>query len=139
MGINGLLNTIGTRCRTLPLVILYVTEGCNLRCISCSYRNPSPGELTLGEIEHLAATLKDSGLRHIVFSGGEPLLRRDFPQICGLFAAPGIRQSLLTNGLLLEKRFPEIRRFFGEIIISLDGPDEETHNEIRGVDSFRQI
>jgi MoaA/NifB/PqqE/SkfB family radical SAM enzyme len=139
MGIDALLNTLGTRCRTLPLVILYVTEGCNLRCISCSYRNPSPGELTLEELERLAITLKDSGLHHIVYSGGEPLLRRDFPQICALFRAPEIRQTLLTNGLLLEKRFGEIREFFREIIISLDGPDEETHNAIRGLDSFRQI
>ncbi|HMK37790.1 MAG TPA: radical SAM protein, partial [Bacteroidota bacterium] len=138
MGIDALLNTLGTRCRTLPLVILYVTEGCNLRCISCSYRTPSPGELTLEELERLALSLKDSGLRHIVYSGGEPLLRKDFPRICSLFESPHIRQSLLTNGLLLEKRFGEFGRFLGEIIISLDGPDGETHNAIRGVDSFHQ-
>jgi MoaA/NifB/PqqE/SkfB family radical SAM enzyme len=139
MSIDALLNTLGTKCRTLPLVILYVTEGCNLRCISCSYRSPSPGELTLEEIARLAGTLKNSGLRHIVYSGGEPLLRRDFPGICTLFEARHIRQSLLTNGLLLEKRFGEIGRFFGEIIVSLDGPDEVTHNAIRGGDSYRQI
>jgi MoaA/NifB/PqqE/SkfB family radical SAM enzyme len=139
MSVKALLNTLGTRCRTLPLVILYVTEGCNLRCISCSYRNPLPGELTLGELGEIAPALKASGLRHIVYSGGEPLLRRDFPRICTLFDAPHIRQSLLTNGLLLEKRFPEIRRFLGEVIVSLDGPDEETHDGIRGAGSFRQI
>jgi len=139
MGVNALLNTLGTRCRTLPLVILYVTEGCNLRCISCSYRNPAPGELTLGELERLAGTLKGLGLRHIVYSGGEPLLRKDFPEICTLFDTPGIRQTLLTNGLLLEKRFEEIARFFNEMILSIDGPDGETHNAIRGVDAFSQI
>jgi MoaA/NifB/PqqE/SkfB family radical SAM enzyme len=139
MGVKALLNTLGTRCRTLSLVILYVTEGCNLRCISCSYRNPLPGELTLGELGEIARALKASGLRHIVYSGGEPLLRRDFPQICALFESRQIRQSLLTNGLLLEKRFPDVRRFLGEIIVSLDGPDEETHDGIRGGGSFRQI
>jgi Fe-coproporphyrin III synthase len=139
VGLDALLNTLGTRCRTLPLVILYVTEGCNLRCISCSYRNAAPGELTLDEIDRLARTLKSLGLRHIVFSGGEPLLRKDFPQICTLFESPHVRQTLLTNGLLLEKRFPEVGRFFGELILSVDGPDGETHNAIRGVDSFAQI
>jgi MoaA/NifB/PqqE/SkfB family radical SAM enzyme len=139
MGISALLNTLGTRCRTLPLVILYVTEGCNLRCISCSYRSASPGELTLEEIEKLSVTLRASGLRHIVYSGGEPLLRREFPAICSMFGAPEISQTLLTNGLLLEKRLPEIRRFLREIIVSLDGPDEETHDSIRGVRSFAQI
>lgn len=139
MSIRALLNTIGTKCRTLPLVILYVTEGCNLRCISCSYRDPSPGELTLGEIAALARTLKNSGLRHIVYSGGEPLLRRDFPDICALFESPRIRQTLLTNGLLLEKRIAEAGGFLGEIIVSLDGPDGETHNAIRGIESYGQI
>jgi Fe-coproporphyrin III synthase len=139
MGIDALLNTLGTRCRTLPLVILYVTEGCNLRCISCSYRKASPGELTLEEMKTLSVTLRTSGLRHIVYSGGEPLLRRDFPAICSLFDGPEISQTLLTNGLLLEKRLPEIRPFLGEIIVSMDGPDEETHDGIRGVESFRQI
>lgn len=139
MGISALLNTLGTRCRTLPLVILYVTEGCNLRCISCSYRNASPGELSLEEISRLGAALNGFGLRHIVFSGGEPLLRKDFPEICGIFKRSHVRQTLLTNGLLLEKRLPEIRNFFSEIIVSIDGPDEETHNAIRGVDSFRQV
>lgn len=139
MGVKALLNTLGTRSRTLPLVILYVTEGCNLHCISCSYRNPLPGELTLGELGEIARALKAFGLRHIVYSGGEPLLRRDFPQICALFEDPRVRQSLLTNGLLLEKRFPDVRKFLGEVIVSLDGPDEETHDGIRGPGSFRQI
>jgi len=139
MSIKALLNTLGTECRTLPLVILYVTEGCNLRCISCSYRTPSPGEMTLEKIARLAGALKVSGLRHIVFSGGEPLLRKDFPDICALFESGDIRQTLLTNGLLLEKRFADIARFLGEIIVSLDGPDAGTHNAIRGVDSYGQI
>jgi MoaA/NifB/PqqE/SkfB family radical SAM enzyme len=83
--------------------------------------------------------LKEYGLRHIVFSGGEPLLRRDLPQICNIFGDLGVKQTLLTNGLLLEKRLPEIQKYFSEIIVSIDGPDEKTHNGIRGAKSFEQI
>src|SRR5258706_13493155 len=104
MNIKAFLNTVSDRAKTLPIVILYVTEECNLKCITCSYRNAMPGELTLDEIKSLAAELKNLGLRHIVYSGGEPLLRRDFPEICEAFASPGVKQSMLTNGLLLEKR-----------------------------------
>lgn len=139
MNVNALINTISSSCRALPIVILYVTEGCNLRCITCSYRKPLPNELSLSEIVQLANALRDFGLRHIVYSGGEPLLRRDFPDICAAFAGIGVKQSLLTNGLLLERRLPEIERYFSEIIVSLDGPNDQVHDSIRGIDAFGTI
>jgi len=139
MNTAAYLNTLGTRSRTLPIVILYVTEGCNLQCISCSYRTPPPGELTLEEIASLARTLIAGGLRHVVYSGGEPLTRRDFPDICPLFARVGVRQTLLTNGLLLDKRFAEISPFLDEFIVSLDGADAAVHDRIRGAESYERI
>jgi Fe-coproporphyrin III synthase len=137
--INAFLNTVSSRLRTLPVVILYVTEECNFRCITCSYRKALPGELSLAEIQQLAARLQTFGLRHIAFSGGEPLMRHDFPSICKAFHRNGVKQTLLTNGLLLEKRFSEISPFLTEIVVSLDGADKATHDEIRGVAAFDRI
>jgi MoaA/NifB/PqqE/SkfB family radical SAM enzyme len=105
----------------------------------CSYRKALPNELTLVEVESLAHQLSQFGLRHIVYSGGEPLLRRDFPAICAIFRQLGVQQTLLTNGLLLEKRLPEIQKFLSGIIVSLDGATTKTHNAIRGVESFDKI
>ena len=139
MNVSAWLNTLSTAARTLPIIVLYVTEGCNLRCRMCSYRNPLPNELSLPEIRNLARALGTLGLRHIVYSGGEPLLRRDFPEICGIFREAAAKQTLLTNGLLLDKRFDEIRSYLTEIIVSLDGARAGTHDEIRGVNSFDQI
>ncbi len=139
LNLAAFLNSLTLSARTLPIVVLEVTEGCNLQCVMCSYRTPLPGELSLEEITELAERLHTLGLRHIVYSGGEPLLRKDFPAICAAFDRPGIRQTLLTNGLLLEKRLPEIRRYFSEIIVSLDGPDAATHDAIRGVHCFSTI
>jgi len=139
INIKAWLNTLSLQCRTLPIVILYVTEGCNLRCMMCSYREVLSHELSLDEIQDLGNALKHYGLRHIVYSGGEPLLRRDFPEICSVFKSLNVKQTLLTNGLLLTKRFPEIKDYCSEIIVSLDGADAKTHNTIRGVDSFDQI
>lgn len=123
----------------MPVVILYVTEGCNLKCLSCSYRLPMPGELSFEEIKHLARELSAFGLKHIVYSGGEPLLRRDFRDICNLYTVLKVKQTLLTNGLLLVKRAEEFKGVFNEIIVSLDGADAETHNRLRGVNSFDLI
>jgi Fe-coproporphyrin III synthase len=136
LNVKAFLNTISSHARSLPVVILYVTEGCNLKCMTCSYRKPMPGELSFDEIKHLSVQLINAGLKHIVYSGGEPLLRRDFPEICQLFSEKGVKQTLLTNGLLLEKRIGELKNTFAEIIVSIDGADAATHNAIRGVNSF---
>ena len=138
MNVNAFLNTLSNQSRTLPIVILYVTEGCNLQCIMCSYRTPSPNELSISDLRALAEQLCEFGLQHIVYSGGEPLTRRDFENICDIFEEKGVKQTLLTNGLLLEKR-SDLMRYFSEVIVSLDGSTPEIHDSIRGVRSFDQI
>lgn len=139
MNYKAFLNTISSKAHSMPVVILYVTEGCNLKCLSCSYRLPMPGELTFEEIKGLAGELGSFGLKHIVYSGGEPLLRRDFRDICSEFSVLKVKQTLLTNGLLLAKRAEEFSGVFDEIIVSLDGADADTHNLLRGVNSFDLI
>lgn len=136
---SAFLNSVTTQSWSLPIAILYVTEGCNLKCVMCSYREPLPGELSLEEISGLARRLKARGLQRIVYSGGEPLVRKDFPAICRAFQQYGVQQTLLTNGLLLEKRHPEIEEFIDEYIVSLDGPTAAVHDSIRGVQCFDQI
>jgi Fe-coproporphyrin III synthase len=66
-------------------------------------------------------------------------LRRDFAGICETFAKYNVKQSILTNGLLLEKYIRDVYKYFNEIIVSIDGADAEMHNSIRGVNSFDQI
>jgi len=66
-------------------------------------------------------------------------VRKDFPQICRAFHEYGVQQTLLTNGLLLGKRYAEIENFIDEYIISLDGPTAAVHDSIRGVQCFEQI
>ena len=136
---SAFLNTVTTQSWSIPIAILYVTVGCNLKCVMCSYREPLPGEHSLEEISDLARRLNARGLQRIVYSGGEPLLRKDFPQICRAFQRYGVQQTLLTNGLLLEKRHTEIEEFIDEYIISLDGPTAAVHDSIRGVQCFDQI
>ncbi len=139
MNFKALLNTISDKIHTLPIVILYVTEGCNLKCAMCSYRDRLSDELTIEEIEKLAGELTEIGLKRIVFSGGEPLLRTDFEQICETFAKHNVKQTLLTNGMLLKKKIEKIAPYLDELIISIDGATPETHDAIRGVNSLALI
>jgi MoaA/NifB/PqqE/SkfB family radical SAM enzyme len=105
----------------------------------CSYRDRLPDELTIEEFEKLASELAGLGLKRIVFSGGEPLLRTDFEQICGIFREHKVKQTLLTNGVLVKKKIDKIAPYLDELIISIDGATPETHDAIRGVNSLALI
>jgi MoaA/NifB/PqqE/SkfB family radical SAM enzyme len=98
-----------------------------------------PDELTKEEIEKLASELVGLGLKRIVLSGGEPLLRTDFEQISEIFRGHKIKQTLLTNGVLLKKKIEKIAPYLNELIISIDGATPETHDAIRGVNSLALI
>jgi Fe-coproporphyrin III synthase len=71
-------------------------------------------------------------VRWIVFSGGEPLMNSELPEMCSLLRAEGIRLTLLSTGLLLKKCAAEVAENFNDVIVSLDGP-RNIHDGIRRV------
>ena len=105
----------------------------------CSYRNRLPDELTIDEIDKLAGELSALGLKRIVFSGGEPILRTDLEDICKIFSKYNVKQTLLTNGVLVKKKIDTLAPYLDELIISIDGAKPETHDAIRGVNSLNLI
>jgi cyclic pyranopterin phosphate synthase len=87
-----------------------VTDRCNIRCFYCMpEESPDflqrPEILTYEEIERFVRVAARLGIRKIRLTGGEPLLRRDLPQLVRKLAAvPGIVDlALTTNGLLLSE------------------------------------
>ncbi|MBU1171360.1 MAG: radical SAM protein [Proteobacteria bacterium] len=117
-----------------------LTWQCNLRCLMCTiWREPR----TKGQAIHLPpdivkqvlSHLKEKGLRKIHFSGGEVLLYKGFKDVVAFARSLGLQVNLTTNGTLITK---DLARFFVEervhtVTVSLDGPDAETHDRIRGV------
>lgn len=107
-----------------------VTDRCNLRCTYCMPEDvqfrPQSELLTFEEIARFVAVAAGLGVRRVRLTGGEPLLRRDLPELVRQLAAiPGIADlGLTTNGLLLEKLAPELRRAGLERLnVSLDTLD----------------
>ena len=89
-------------------------------------------EFHAADLERHRKSIRTLGVKHVVLTGGEPLLNRELDAICGFFRDLGLRVTLLTTGLLLQKKADIVASGFDDIIISIDGP-RDVHNRIRRV------
>ena len=120
------------------MVVWDFTKQCNLKCKHC-YANatsePAEDELTLEERKEIIDQLDEAGVAAISFSGGEPLVNKDFWEVARYAHSKGFYLSVATNGTLISKenanRLKEVGIRYVEV--SLDGPDAETHDEFRGI------
>jgi len=119
-----------------PVVVWNATRRCNLTCLHCyadAKPQADPEELTTGESRSLIADLAHFGVPVLLFSGGEPLLRKDLFELGRYAVSLGIRTVISTNGTLIDRtvahRIKEAG--FSYVGISLDGL-EETHDRFRG-------
>jgi Fe-coproporphyrin III synthase len=136
MGTKHLLNLVGDHLKTLPLVVLYLTDGCNSRCVTCDiWRNPRRN-MRMELVEQIASELRPLQTRWVILSGGEAMQHPKWPEIARRFRAEGVRVFLLTNGLLIRKQMDEVIASVDELIVSLDGGTAATYDAIRGVDGF---
>ena len=125
-----------------PLSYVYyaITDGCNLRCPYCyaSSEKCLPGELTTAESLDLVTQLAEFGAEYIVFTGGEPMLRKDLFQVVEHANRSGLRSNIITNATMI--RTPQLAQRFAELFtavtISVDGGSAETHDRTRGKGSF---
>lgn len=121
----------------LPRVMTHtVTFGCNAKCVMCdSWQLPTSGDLTLDEIRNIYGQLPPMDV--VRLTGGEPFVRRDFPQIfqSALDALQPLWMHVSSNGFLTERivNFCQQRDTSVplELAISIDGVGDY-HNRIRG-------
>ncbi len=123
------------------IAIWNFTNRCNLSCLHC-YSKANLDDidtLTTQKILNTLPELKDNGIKFIIFSGGEPLTRRDIFDIAEHCRELGIITYLSTNGLYVKKgNAQRILDTFNYIGISIDG-SEEIHDRFRGLKgSFRE-
>lgn len=117
------------------IIIWNFTNRCNLACHHCySYANPNSEDfLTTEFILESIKELKLAGIKFVIFSGGEPLIRKDIFKIADAMREAGIITYLSTNGLYVdEKNVDRIIETFNYIGISIDGI-EEVHDKFRGL------
>ncbi|MEI7856551.1 MAG: radical SAM protein [Methanomicrobiales archaeon] len=120
-----------------PVIFWNLTDRCNLSCTHC-YNQSGPGRTTEGELTTAEAIqviddLAGMGVPLILFSGGEPLMRKDIWELAQHARSRGLKMALSTNGTLIT---PDIARKIKEsgieyAGISLDGARAETHDRFR--------
>ncbi len=133
------LNLAGDRLAALPLAILYVTDRCNSRCITCDYWQYGQTNLPLAEARRLAPELRALGTRVVLLSGGEPLLHPHWDEVAETLRQAGLRLWLLTAGLSLARHAARVGELCERVTVSLDGATPETYRAIRGVDAFEAV
>ena len=116
-----------------------LTHRCNLRCIHC-YHGKHPEhvlekEMTTKEILTIIDEITDAGCLYFLITGGEPLLKKDFPEIYRHAKGNGLIITLFTNGTLINDRVIELLSEFPpfEVEISLYGATALTYEKITQV------
>lgn len=126
----------------LPLMgSIEVTERCNVHCVHC-YINQSAGdqgicdqELSCDQLFKIIDQIVEEGCLWILFTGGEPFLRPDFPDIYLYAKRKGLLITLFTNGTLLTPMIVDLLAQYPpfSIEISLYGFSLETYERVTGV------
>jgi cyclic pyranopterin phosphate synthase len=133
--------------RSIDYVRLSVTDRCDLRCNYCmpkgfrGFEEPKDW-LTFDEIERLLAIFVRLGTRRVRLTGGEPLLRRNLPELARkLSSLPGLQDlSLSTNATQLGKHAAALHAAgVDRINVSLDSLDRACMQQITGRDSLQPI
>ena len=134
--------------RRVEYLRVSVTDKCNLRCVYCMPLEGLPWLkreelLTYEEIEQIVRTMAGMGLRRVRVTGGEPLVRRDLPDLIRMISSvPEIEDlSLSTNAVLLEEQAEALKAAgVQRLNISLDSLHEDRVDAIaRRPGSFPKI
>jgi MoaA/NifB/PqqE/SkfB family radical SAM enzyme len=134
------------RLHVVPIVVVYLNNICDSRCVTCSIwknnetlRQSSDRQMTGAMLHELYERLGQWHPRQVLLSGGEPLLHPRFGEAAAKFAAIVPKVCLITNGLLLSSFDSSQLKHLAEFYISFDAPDREGYLKIRGVDGFDRL
>ena len=133
--------------RTIQYLRLSVTDKCDLRCSYCipegftEFEKPN-NWLSFDDIERVVAAFARLGTSRFRITGGEPLLRKNLPDLVSrLSALPGVEDlSLTTNATQLDRYAKPLRDAgLNRLNVSLDSLRRECVQTISGKDSFDKV
>lgn len=121
-----------------PIFVLWeLTERCNLSCIHCYYNSNQriSKELTTTQALHIIEQMAKMKVFEAYITGGEALLREDWPILINNLRQRDIQVGIITNGTLIDelaaKTLAKLKVKW--VQISIDGASSEVHDKVRGV------
>ena len=128
----------------VPRVAVWeLTLRCNLRCRHCGSRagRAREDELTLAECFDLADELAELGCKFVTLSGGEPLMREDWPALAHRLIERGMTVGMVSNGILWGDETAKIAKSLEleTVAFSLDGFQENHEYQRRVHGQWRQV
>lgn len=126
-----------------PVIVWNMTQRCNLKCVHCyahALEVDGVDDISTDQAKTMIDDLAAYGAPVMLFSGGEPLVRKDLVELAKHATSKGMRAVISTNGTLITKEKAKELKEVGlsYVGISLDGM-EEVHDRFRGVKgSFRK-
>jgi len=124
-----------------PLLLhYYITNRCNCRCRFCDIWKTKPHQdAELSDVLLNLETARRVGVRFVDFTGGEPLLHRDLPEMLRRAKGLGYQTSVTTNGLLYPHQAEDLSGLVDFLHFSLDALDADLHNDLRGGKVFDKV
>lgn len=122
-------------------VLWEITNTCNYHCSYCMFSSEAKkyeNELTTEEVKKAIKDLKGNNFTYIKFTGGEPFVRKDMVEILKYASELGFDMDISTNASLLTSEIvKELKAInFPMIHVSLDGYDKNSHEYVRGKNTF---
>jgi len=131
-----------TEARRLPLMgMLEITSRCNLRCVHC-YLGPQAeqqkkraAEMSTAEVEALIDQMVEAGTLYLTITGGDPMMRPDFPAIYRHAKEAGLLVTVFCDGVLVTERIIELFRDLPPSLVevSIYGATAETYERVTRV------
>ena len=122
-----------------------VTPRCNFRCTYCDplgmgHKDPL-GTVSVQDVAHVVDAAVGLGMTSVRFTGGEPLLRKELPEMIAHARAAGVEDiAITTNATLLKRRLPELLDAgLQRVNISLDAVDEAVFKQATGGGSSKPV
>jgi MoaA/NifB/PqqE/SkfB family radical SAM enzyme len=145
--INGVFNAFKRKWMqwrynfAIPLNLLIdPTSACNLKCIGCWAADyDKTRELSYEKLDEILTDARKLGISDIVFSGGEPLMRKDdILKLCRKHHK--LPFALFTNGILINEAFADEMAILGNlnVFLSIEGFREKTDFR-RGIGTFEKV
>ena len=134
---------LGLAPRYLPIVLMFITDKCNLRCRMCGVceleqNRSAEKELSTEEWFAVIDAADRLGTTLVSISGGEPLLRADLYDMVRHARSKGMTVHMCTNGTLMTADKARKLRDAGvsTVSVSVESPRAEVHEHLRGAGTF---